>query len=166
MSEDGFIAGENDNLDFLNKYQVEGEDYGYSKFIDSIEFIVVGRKTYDKVKALGYPYHEDKKVCVITRIVKESKVENLTYHNGDVKELIDQLKASTYKNVYCDGEAELASYMIENNLIDEIILSVIPKKLNKGVLLFEKGIVPSSFELARREEYEIGLIQYIYQFNR
>ena len=33
MSQDGFIAGENDNIDFLNAYQVEGEDYGYKSFI-------------------------------------------------------------------------------------------------------------------------------------
>ena len=43
MSEDGFIAGENDSLDFLNKFQMEGEDYGYSDFIQSVEFVVVGR---------------------------------------------------------------------------------------------------------------------------
>jgi hypothetical protein len=36
MSEDGFIAGENDNIDFLNEFQVEGEDYGYWSFIKTI----------------------------------------------------------------------------------------------------------------------------------
>ena len=36
MSQDGFIAGENDNIDFLNAYQVEDEDYGYKIFIKTI----------------------------------------------------------------------------------------------------------------------------------
>jgi len=76
MSQDGFISGENDNLDFLNEYQVEGEDYGYANFISSIDFIVVGRKTYENVLAMGYPYHNNKKVFVITRNSKESKNEN------------------------------------------------------------------------------------------
>ena len=37
MSQDGFIAGENDNINFLNPYQIEGEDYGYGNFIKTIE---------------------------------------------------------------------------------------------------------------------------------
>ena len=76
MSKDGFIAQENDNLDFLNdfnNFQLGGEDYGYSDFIDSVESIVVGKKTYEKVLSMNYPYHEDKKVYVITRSLKQSK---------------------------------------------------------------------------------------------
>jgi dihydrofolate reductase len=165
LSEDGFIAGENDNLDFLNDYQVEGEDYGYSNFISSIDSIVVGRKTYEKVIDMGYPYHEDKQVYVITRSPKKSKNENLTFYNGDLKTLIDQLRRHTNKNIYCDGGAELARYMLNNKLIDRLILSVIPIELHKGTLLFEKGIVPNTFELRRKEEYKSGLIQYTYELN-
>ena len=46
ISEDGFIAGAGDNLDFLNTVQqVEGEDYGYAQFLNSIDVVLVGRKT-------------------------------------------------------------------------------------------------------------------------
>tara|TARA_B110000305_G_scaffold200833_1_gene228274 strand:+ start:91 stop:264 length:174 start_codon:yes stop_codon:yes gene_type:complete len=37
MSEDGFIAAVNENLDFLNDYIVEGKDYEYANFIKSIK---------------------------------------------------------------------------------------------------------------------------------
>jgi dihydrofolate reductase len=81
MSQDGFISGENDNLNFLNEYQVKGEDYGYANFLSSIDSIVVGRKTYEKVLAMSYPYHNDKMVFVITRSSKESKSKNLSFYN-------------------------------------------------------------------------------------
>ena len=48
-SQDGFISGESDDLSFLKSVEIEGEDYGYLKFIDSVGPILVGRKTYDKV---------------------------------------------------------------------------------------------------------------------
>lgn len=32
VSLDGYIAGPNDNLDFLSTVEIEGEDYGYSTF--------------------------------------------------------------------------------------------------------------------------------------
>ena len=52
-SVDGYIAGPNDDLSFLNPMQVEGEDYGYYDFINSIDTVITGRKTYEWVKTQG-----------------------------------------------------------------------------------------------------------------
>ena len=161
MSEDGFIAGENDNIDFLNDYQTEGEDYGYFKFIESVGSVVVGRRTYDKVVGMGYPYHSDKEVYVITRAQKSSS-ENITYYNGDITSLIEKLKLPNNGNIYCDGGSEVAHLLLTNNLIDEIILSVIPTQLKKGTLLFADGVVPTNFENSNKVEFKSGLIQYTY----
>lgn len=43
---DGFIAGENDNLDFLKAVEKKGEDYGYSSFIETVDTVITGRKTF------------------------------------------------------------------------------------------------------------------------
>ena len=48
---DGFIAKPNDDLSFLSMVQEEGEDYGYTSFIETIDAVIVGRKTYDWVMA-------------------------------------------------------------------------------------------------------------------
>ena len=165
MSEDGYIAGENDSLDFLNPYQVEGEDYGYHAFIEKIDAIMVGRKTYETVINLGYPYHPDKKVYVITRDSKYINNENLEFYNGSITGLVDLLK-SQKKNVYCDGGAQLATYLISQSLIDAIILSVIPITLDSGTLLFKNGQVPESFRLISSTPFPTGLTQYHYELNR
>lgn len=166
MSEDGFIAGENDNLDFLNPYQVEGEDYGYHEFIKTVGSIVVGRKTYEKVKSMGFPYHPNKIVYVATRSSEHSNHENLIYFNGNLKTLLSKLKSSQNTNIYCDGGAELANSLMAENLIDEIILSVIPVKLKKGILLFKNGIVPDNFSLTKNIEFNTGLVQYTYNLKK
>ena len=72
-SQDGFISGESDDLSFLKLVEIEGEDYGYLKFINSVGPILVGRKTYDKVISMGFPYHENKNVYVISRDKKNRK---------------------------------------------------------------------------------------------
>ena len=162
ISQDGFIAGEDDSLDFLNTVQMAGEDYGYAKFIESIEAVVVGRKTYEKVISMGYPYHEDKEVYVITRSHTASNEKNLHYYHKDLSELIAYLKRTTKKNIYCDGGAQLAKHLIDQNQIDQIILSVVPLRLNTGTLLFEKGEVPSTFKLNSSVEFQSGLIQNTY----
>ena len=161
MSEDGFIAGENDNIDFLNEFQVEGEDYRYGSFIQTISSIIVGRKTYEKVINMGYPYHEDKDVYVITRNPRQSS-DRLHFYSGDLKNLIDELRKTNSGNIYCDGGAELAQILISFGLIDKLILSVIPVNLYKGTLLFKNGLVPSEFEVEHKIEFKTGLIQYTY----
>ena len=160
ISEDGFIAGAGDNLDFLNTVQqVEGEDYGYAQFLNSIDVVLVGRKTYEKVISMGYPYHDDKKVFVITKSQKTSNKENFHCYTRNLVELIHEIKTATQKNIYCDGGAELATYLIKRNLIDQIILSVIPLKLKRGTLLFKQGEIPQSFKWVNSVEFKSSLIQ-------
>ena len=59
---DGFIAGENGELDWLdaaNATVPEGEDCGFSEFMQTIDVLVMGRKTYEKVLSFGlWPYGE------------------------------------------------------------------------------------------------------------
>ncbi len=161
MSQDGFIAGENDNIDFLNPYQIEGEDYGYGNFIKNIGSIIVGRKTYDKVIGMGYPYHNDKEVYVITRTAKNNETSPYFY-DGELTTLIEKLKCNNSGNIYCDGGAELAQTLIDLKLIDEMILSVIPVNLNDGILLFSGGIVPVQFQLENKIDFHNGLTQFKY----
>ncbi|MDQ3909707.1 MAG: hypothetical protein M3232_04815 [Thermoproteota archaeon] len=60
---DSYIASEGGGIDWL----FTDEDYGYEKFYDSIDAILVGRKTYDQsLKFDEYPY-KGKKVYVFTR---------------------------------------------------------------------------------------------------
>lgn len=165
MSEDGFIAGENDNIDFLNPYQVDGEDYGYHEFISHVENILVGRKTYETVLGMGYPYHPDKSVYIATRSSRQSDADKHMYYNGNLKSLLNKLKSSYQSIIYCDGGAELARSLLAEDLIDEIILSVIPVKLETGILLFEKGEVPNSFSLNKKQTFSSGLVQLTYILN-
>lgn len=160
MSSDGFLAGENDNIDFLTPYQIADEDYGYNEFINSVGVIIVGRNTYETVVGMGYPYHPDKRVYVVTRSSIQSDRENLVFYNGDLRQLIDLQKTSQHQNIYCDGGAVLAKSLMSEGLIDIIILSVIPVKLEKGKSLFVNGVIPNNFKQVGRRVFKSGLIQY------
>ena len=54
MSLDGFIAAPGDNLDFLSAVETQGEDYGYGAFTATVDTVIMGRKTYEKVLSFGY----------------------------------------------------------------------------------------------------------------
>ncbi len=63
-SVDGFIARPNDELDFLP--EGGGEPHGYNEFIASVDAIVIGRKTFEKVLTFGAWPYGDKRVVVLS----------------------------------------------------------------------------------------------------
>lgn len=164
MSLDGYIAGPGDDLEFLSGVQSEGEDYGYAKFMDSIDTIITGRKTYEwVVKEIGHYPHQDKEVFVMnTR--KHQKIGNVEFYNGDLHTLIRQLKdRSSDKHIFCEGGAKLAAALFKEGLIDEIILSVVPVMIGAGVRLFERGLGKTEMKLLKTESFESGLVQLHYE---
>ena len=46
---DGLIAREDDALDWLPQEKLEGEDYGYETFLDSVDGLIMGRSTFETV---------------------------------------------------------------------------------------------------------------------
>ncbi len=57
---DGYIAKPNDDLSFLKSVEKEGEDYGYAEFMDNIDTIILGRKTFDYVvREIGSSHYDN-----------------------------------------------------------------------------------------------------------
>lgn len=82
--------------------------------------------------------------------------------NGGIKEIVDRLNEGGYKNLYIDGGKTIQSFLRED-LIDEIIITKAPVKLNDGIPLFENKDHESKFELTSTERFENGLVQDCYK---
>lgn len=162
---DGYIAKPNDDLSFLKLVEKEGEDYGYARFIDTIDTIIIGRKTYDYVlKEIGSSHYDNghRDVYVITRTQKPN-VGRTTFYTGDLTELVKKLKSENGKNIYCDGGAEVIDALLQHDLIDEFIISVIPVLLGNGTRLFKVGRPEQTLELITAKTFDTGLIQLHYK---
>lgn len=156
---DGYIADLNDDLSFLSLVEKEGEDYGYSEFINSIDTVLIGRRTYDKVLTLtpNFP-HANKETFVITRTPREN-IGNTLFYTGTLPSLINDLKSRDGKNIFIDGGAKLVSELLKHNLIDEMIISTIPVLLGNGIKLFQENLPESKWKIVSSKTYETGLIQ-------
>ncbi len=160
---DGYIAKPNDDLSFLSIVQQEGEDYGYNDFIKTIDTVILGRKTYDWVMTQVDEFpHADKKSFIISRSAKPDK-GNAQYYSGNLKALISNLKAEAGKNIFIDGGAEIVNELLNENLIDEIILSIIPILLGEGTKLFKENRPELLLKLISSKSFEKGLVQLHYQ---
>lgn len=163
MSLDGYIATKENSLDFLSLVEQEGEDYGYNDFVKSVDAVIIGRKTYEKVIAMGYEYpHTDKDVYILTRTEKSS-IGTFKFYNGELSQLVGSLKSQEGKNIYCDGGAEIANELIKEDLVDEYIISVIPILLGDGIKLFKDGRPEQKLELISTKQFNKGLTQLHYK---
>lgn len=162
---DGYIAKPNDDLSFLKSVEKEGEDYGYAEFTSSVDTIIIGRRTYDYVlKEIG-PSHYDngkRKVYVITG-TKRPAVGNIEFYSGNLAELVHTLKSETGKTIYCDGGAEVINALLKDDLIDELIISVIPVLLGNGTRLFKDGRPEQALEFVTVKTFDTGLTQLHYK---
>ncbi len=165
MSLDGYIAKPNDDLSFLKIVEKEGEDYGYAKFTSGIDTIIIGRRTYDYVlKEVGASHYDNgqRDVYVITR-TERPQVGRTKFYNGNITELIKRLKSEKGRDIYCDGGAEIINELLENDLIDEFTISVIPVLLGDGTRLFKDGRPEQALKFVTAETFESGLTQLYYK---
>lgn len=160
---DGYIAKPNDDLGFLSIVEQEGQDYGYSGFVKTVDAVIVGRKTYDKVLSMGINFpHADKDTYIITRTPRPN-IGNIKFYTGSLKILIERLKSENGENIFCDGGAEIVNELLKENLIDEFIISVIPILVGNGTKLFKDGRPEQKLELVSIKQFDKGLTQIHYK---
>ncbi|MEO1021234.1 MAG: dihydrofolate reductase family protein [Bacteroidota bacterium] len=158
MSLDGFIAGENDDLRFLETVQVEGEDYGYESFQQEIDTLIWGRKTYDVVQSFGIEFPHKDKTCYVISSSRSGHNEYIEYRS-DVVSLIQELKSKPGKHIYCDGGASIVNELLKHNLLDELRITIIPHLVGKGVRLFSNDRDQQTLQLTRTVSFPTGAVQ-------
>jgi dihydrofolate reductase len=136
---DGYIATEDHNLDWL--FAVEGDgDNGYTKFFDTVDTILIGRITYDWImehEKGEFPYKG--KECYVFSGSKKDDNEYVTYVSDGVVQLIEELKKKDGKTIWLVGGGSLISTFIKEKLIDEIIVTIAPVLVGKGIPLFHSN---------------------------
>lgn len=162
-SVDGFIARRNDDLDFLPPGG--GEPHGYDEFIATVDAIVIGRKTFEKVLTMGpWPYGDKRVVVLSSRPLDLSAavggvVEQMA---GPPAEIVSQLTASGAHHLYIDGGVTIQRFL-RAGLIERLIITRVPVLIGEGVPLF--GALPRDIRLhhVATRHFPSGLVQSEYR---
>ncbi|WP_242918485.1 dihydrofolate reductase family protein [Pontibacter liquoris] len=165
---DGYIAKPNDDLSFLEVVEKEGEDYGYEIFNETIDTIIIGRKTFDWVeREIGSSHYDngERDVYVITR-TERPDAGKIKFYTGSLPELVHRLKSEKGKNIYCDGGAEIINELLKYDLIDELIISIIPILVGNGTRLFKDGRPEQMLDFVTAKTFDTGLTQLHYKRKR
>jgi len=162
---DGYIAKPNDDLSFLSRIQKDGQDYGYAEFIENVDTVILGRKTYDWImkQVKEFP-HAQLDSYIITRTPKQD-IGKIKFYTGNLKELVLRLKQEKGKNIFIDGGAEIVNELLKEKLINKFYLSIVPILLGDGIRLFKNGLPEQNLRLISSKQFETGLIQLQYELD-
>lgn len=162
---DGFIARVDGSIDWLAVVDRPGEDYGIKSFYDSVDTIVMGRKTYEV--GLGFepwPYVGMRCVVVTSDATKTSR-HGEEFYSGELSALFERLSAEGTRHIYVDGGVVIAQ-ALRAGLVDELTVSVIPIVLGEGTPLAPKIGVDVGLDLIEHKAFASGLVQLRYRVKR
>lgn len=162
---DGFIARPDGELDWLGDPPEDGEDYGWAGFLASLDAIVMGRATFEKVLSFGvWPYGE------LPLTVLSSTLREVPRHLAGTVDvsglapaaLLAELGERGRRRIYVDGGRTVQSFMAEG-LIDELVLTTIPVLIGQGIPLFGALKEDVRWQHVSTDAFASGLVQSTYR---
>lgn len=150
---DGCIAKNDHSLDWL--FKSEGEsDSGYTEFFETIDTVLIGRKTYEQILVLDdgdFPYKDES--CYVFSKSQSGSNEHAEFVNEDVVSFANKLKQQDGKNIWIVGGGDLLQEFMKEKLVDEIILTLAPTLIGKGIPLFKEMDIEVDYSLVDLKRY-------------
>ncbi len=168
VSLDGFIARPDGGLDWLMKQPTDGEDYGYEAFMASVDGLIMGRGSFEKVLTFpDWPYA--KPVVVLSRTLSAADIPDdlagrVRVLSASPQQVMETLAAEGWRHAYVDGGRIVQSFLREG-LIRDLTLTRIPILLGQGRPLL--GPLDRDIDLKHIETktFTSGLVQSRYELD-
>jgi dihydrofolate reductase len=136
VSLDGFIADPHGGYDWI----VADPTIDFGALFKEFDTAVMGRKTYDIVKAQGgngaMPGLD---VVVFSRTLPSTSSPGVRVVSDDPRKVVADIKAGSGRDVWLFGGGELFRYLLDGGLVDTVEVAVMPVLLGEGIPLLPAG---------------------------
>ncbi len=181
---DGFIAREDDSVDFFPELSMEHVIDYFHSLLSEYDTVVMGRGTYEPAPKVGitdpYPSLE---TYVFSRTMKESPDPRVHLVREDPVAFIRELKSrpgeqvdmsravraarfSVPKDIYLCGGGPVATTLFDAGLVDEVIVKLNPVLLGAGKTLAPHLARKADLELLSTKAYRNGVVLLQYAVKR
>ena len=174
MSLDGHVADKNGQLDFFTNLTPEQNKYSDSdqlKFLETIDTILLGRKTYELFVDFWPGATTDKEVIAdklneTDKIVFSNTITKAPWGQwaeaeviaGEAVTAIRNLKLLPGKDMVMWGSISVAQSLMRANLIDEYHIQLCPILTGGGRKLFPEQININQLDLFDVRQYDTGTV--------
>lgn len=172
---DGFIATEDDSLDWLFTLG-ELEETGYPQFIAQVGALAMGSATYEwmlrnsqaVVESAGSPWPYTQPVWVFsTRTLLPVEGADIRFVKGDVRPVHAEMQAASGgKNIWVVGGGDLAGQFHDAGLLDELIIQIGSVTLGSGKPIFPRRVTQPPLRLVSARAMGSGFAELRYEVDR
>lgn len=169
---DGFIARPNGDIDWLTdpapgpshaSITSSKDAAGWETFFPSVDHLVMGRGTYEKVLTFGEWPYEGKRVVVLSTTIETNDDRISIARTLDAA--TRALQESAADQVYVDGGKVIQTFL-RADLIDEISIGWAPVLLGSGLPLFGLLDADVQLSLVASNTSAGGMVHATYQVHR
>lgn len=163
---DGFIAGPNDELDWLLQFGMEPYAAHYERFISGVGAIVMGSATYEFILGEGADAwtYEMPAWVLTTRDLPTVAGADIRFASGSLEDVHAELSsAAAGKDIWVVGGGALAAQFHALGLLDEIHVTYMPVALGAGKPLFPVSEVTSALEVLDTTPFAGGAVELRYR---
>jgi dihydrofolate reductase len=159
---DGYIAATDGGVDWLHAAMVKGESYGLAEFMQSIDGVLVGSRTYEQALQMG-GFRGASKPCWVfsKRALRAGKGVHVTA--APPRDIVQDLPKHGVTRAWLMGGGVLASSFLEQGLIDEVSVGLMPVVLGAGIPLFGPLGSYASLRLVESKTYKGGALGLRYE---
>jgi dihydrofolate reductase len=162
---DGKIARKDGSLDWLyalpNPNQI---DHGYGQFLSTIGTTIMGKNTYKEILGFGvdWPYVGMNSYVVTTDKDFKSTTPNTFIVATNLTEFVNDLKKKNEKDIWLIGGGQLIASFLDKELLDRMILTLIPTTIGEGIPLFPEIAKETTWTLTNVERFNTGVVNLTY----
>jgi dihydrofolate reductase len=163
---DGYIARKDGSLDWLHGHgESDGGDHGYADFMASIDTVVMGRTSFEKVLTFdSWPYGS-KRVAVLSSrsvAVPDELTSQVEAFSLDPEPLLRHLGQTGTESVYVDGGVTIQRFL-RAGLIQEMTITRAPVLIGSGIPLFGDLSEDVALRHIETQAFSNGLVQSRYR---
>lgn len=172
---DGFIATEDDSLDWLFPLG-DLNNSSYPAFISGVGALAMGSATYewmlrnaDKVtEEAGSPWPYAQPAWIFTsRKLPRVDAADVRFASGDVRHIHAEMRAAAAgKNIWVVGGGDLAGQFYDAGLLDELIVQIGSATLGKGKPVFPRRVLSPILRLTSVHKMGAGMAELRYEICR
>lgn len=171
---DGYIAESDGGLDWLLRFDgerdvdasqaTEGE---YDQFFAGVGAVAMGSATYEFILAEEgehWPYEGTPSWVFTSRELPMPRGADIRFASGPVRSVHEEMRAAAgERNVWVVGGGDLASQFADQELLDELLVTIVPVVLGEGIPTFAHRL-DQRLRLTGTRSFQNGMVQLRYDF--
>jgi dihydrofolate reductase len=164
MSLDGYVAGPNGEADWITM----DPEIDFSSEFNRFDTVLLGRKTYEQVKAMGGGQAMPGVATIVcSRTLKPEDCPGATLIGEGLSDRLRELRAASGKDIWLFGGGVLFRSLLDDELVDEIGVGIMPVLLGGGVPLVPAGH-RAKLRLTKSKIYKSGIaaLEYAVEYDR